>query len=41
MLTEQPDGNLLDRRRILQRSQALVQGDQKVPLGRHVMERAF
>src|SRR3954454_9303263 len=37
MLAEEPDGNLLARRRIPQRSQALVQGDEKVPLGGHTM----
>ena len=35
MLTDQPDGDLLDLDRIPQVTQALVQRDQKLPLGGH------
>ena len=35
MLTDQPDGDLLDLDRIPQGTQPLVQRDQKLPLGGH------
>jgi hypothetical protein len=41
MLTDQADGDVLDLDGIPEGPQALVQRDQKLPLGGHGMESAF
>lgn len=38
MLTNKADRDLLDRDRVLEGTQSLVQCDEKVPLGRHAMK---